>query len=92
MMANNLIFMTGATGVLGQDLVKELLRTTDAEIAILSRAKNLASHSDGVKKILKAIGLDSHLGSRIHVIEGDVTWIILSASARFSITLRRSRP
>jgi len=73
MMANNLIFMTGATGVLGQDLVKELLRTTDAEIAILSRAKNLASHSDGVKKILKAIGLDSHLGSRIHVIEGDVT-------------------
>ena len=72
-MANNLIFMTGATGVLGQDLVKELLRTTHSEIAILARAKNRASHADRVKKILTAIGLDSHLGSRIHVIEGDVT-------------------
>ena len=73
MMPHNLIFMTGATGVLGQDLVKELLRTTNAQIALLARAKNRTSHSDRVKKILTAIGIDSHLGSRVHVIEGDVT-------------------
>ena len=72
-MAHNLIFMTGATGVLGQELVKELLRTTNAQIALLARAKNRASHSERVKKILTSIGIDSHLGSRVHVIEGDVT-------------------
>lgn len=72
-MANKLIFMTGATGVLGQDLVKELLHTTKADIAILARAKGRKSHSDRVSKILKSIGLDRHLGSRIRVIEGDVT-------------------
>jgi thioester reductase-like protein len=72
-MARDLIFMTGATGVLGQELVKELLKTTGAEIALLARAKNRMSHKERVKKILASIGLDSHLGSRIHVIEGDVT-------------------
>ncbi len=72
-MVRNLIFMTGATGVLGQELVKELLQSPDSEIAILVRAKNRASHGERVKKILTAIGVDAHLGSRIHVIEGDVT-------------------
>ncbi len=72
-MAHNLIFMTGATGVLGQDLVKELLQTTDSEIAVLARAKNRNSHSDRVQKILNEMGLDSPLKSRIHIIEGDVT-------------------
>lgn len=73
-MANELIFMTGATGVLGQDLVKELLETTQADIAILVRAKNRKSHSDRIKKLLTGIGLDAHLGARIRVIEGDVTY------------------
>ncbi len=72
-MAHELIFMTGATGVLGQDLVKELLETTKADIAILARAKGRKSHSDRVAKILKEMGLDRHLGARIRVIEGDVT-------------------
>lgn len=72
-MANKLIFMTGATGVLGQDLIKELLETTDADIAILARAKNRKSHDERVRKILKSIGLDAHMGKRIRVVEGDVT-------------------
>ncbi|OQA53337.1 MAG: Linear gramicidin synthase subunit D [Candidatus Omnitrophica bacterium ADurb.Bin292] len=72
-MANNLIFMTGATGVLGQELVKELLLTTDATIAILSRAKNRVPHDERVQKILKATGMDAHFGSRVRVLEGDVT-------------------
>ena len=72
-MARDLIFMTGATGVLGQDLVKELLLTTDHEIAILARAKNRISHEERVQKILAATGMDFHFGSRVHVIEGDVT-------------------
>lgn len=49
-MANNLIFMTGATGVLGQELVKEFLLTTDATIAILSRAKNRVPHGERFRK------------------------------------------
>lgn len=72
-MANELIFMTGATGVLGQDLIKELLHTTKANIAILVRAKNRKTHDDRIRKILKTSGLDSYLGKRIHAIEGDVT-------------------
>lgn len=72
-MAHELIFMTGATGVLGQDLVKELLETTSSNIAILARAKNRHSHSERVKKILTGLGLHGHLGKRIHVLEGDVT-------------------
>ncbi|MBU9888960.1 MAG: SDR family oxidoreductase [Candidatus Omnitrophica bacterium] len=72
-MAHELIFLTGATGVLGQDLVKELLETTKADIAILARAKGRNSHADRAAKILKGVGLDRHLGARIRVVEGDVT-------------------
>ncbi len=72
-MAHELIFMTGATGVLGQDLVKELLETTKADIAILVRGKNRKTHSERIRKLLTGIALDSHLGARIRVIEGDVT-------------------
>jgi len=70
---SDLIFMTGATGVLGQELVKKLLLTTDSEIAVLARSKNRVSHSERVQKILKTAGMDSHYGSRVRVIEGDVT-------------------
>lgn len=72
-MTSELIFMTGATGVLGQDLIKEILEVTQADIAILARAKNRNSHAERVHKLLKSIGLDAHLGKRIRVIEGDVT-------------------
>ena len=72
-MARDLIFMTGATGVLGQELVKELLTTTDSDIAILARAKNRVSHEERVQKTLTAVGMDLHYGSRVRVIEGDVT-------------------
>lgn len=72
-MNDELIFMTGATGVLGQDLIKELLKDTRANIALLARAKNRNSHSERVHKLLKSIHLDAHLGKRIRVIEGDVT-------------------
>ncbi|HNX68814.1 MAG TPA: SDR family oxidoreductase [Candidatus Omnitrophota bacterium] len=72
-MAKELIFMTGATGVLGQDLIKELLETTKADIAILARGKNRKTHDERVRKLLTGIGLDSHLNARLRVIEGDVT-------------------
>jgi len=72
-MIKKLIFMTGATGVLGQDLLKELLTTTEDDFAILARPKNRVSHEERVLKILENAKLDSHFGSRVHVIEGDVT-------------------
>lgn len=65
--------MTGATGVLGQELVKELLLTTVHDIAVLARGKNRVAHEDRVLKILAATGIDARLMSRVRVIEGDVT-------------------
>jgi long-chain acyl-CoA synthetase len=59
--------------VLGQELVKKLLLTTESDIAILSRAKNRVPHAERVRKILKAAGMDAHFGSRVRVVEGDVT-------------------
>lgn len=72
-MARDLIFMTGATGVLGQELVKELLLTTASDIAVLAREKNRVPHGARVQKLLGELGMDSCLASRVRVIEGDVT-------------------
>lgn len=72
-MSNKTIFLTGVTGVLGQDLIKELLRTTDSNLFLLSRSKNKSSHLDRIKKILEADGMESLIGTRIKVVAGDVT-------------------
>lgn len=72
-MARDLIFMTGGTGVLGQDLIKEMLQRSDCEIALLARAKNRTTHADRVRKMLSAIRIHDGDHSRIHVLEGDVT-------------------
>ncbi len=70
---SNLIFMTGSTGVLGRELLKEILTTSDDFIAVLVRSKNRLSHSERVRRILASVGCGGQFAKRIKVIEGDVT-------------------
>lgn len=67
------IFLTGVTGVLGRELVSELLSKTEADLYLLIRGKKKASHIERAKKILAAKGLEGHVGGRVKVIEGDIT-------------------
>ncbi len=66
------IFLTGATGGLGREILKGLLHSTDQRIYLLIRRKNRNSHWDRVRKILSACGLETFLGTRVQVLEGDV--------------------
>lgn len=70
---NRTIFITGITGTLGKELLKEILLTTDDKIFLLVRRKNRFSHWDRVRKILSQQDLVRFLGTRVQVFEGDVT-------------------
>lgn len=67
------IFLTGITGTLGTDLVRELLTTTQNRLFLLARPKNGMPARERIRKILEAKGLDSIFSSRVEVLEGDVT-------------------
>ncbi len=67
------VFITGVTGTLGKEFVKELLTTTNDRLYLLIRRKRLESHWARMRKILASEGLEVFLGTRVHVLEGDVT-------------------
>ena len=67
------IFLTGVTGTLGKELIRYFLEKTDAQLFLLIRRKNRFSHWDRARKILKTYGLETHLGIRVQVMDGDVT-------------------
>ncbi|MDP3919669.1 MAG: SDR family oxidoreductase [Candidatus Omnitrophota bacterium] len=67
------VFLTGVTGALGRDFVKELLTTTDSQLFLLIRPQRRFSHWDRARKILASWGLEAYLGTRVQVMEGDVT-------------------
>ena len=67
------IFLTGVTGTLGKEFVKELLQTRDEKLILLVRRKNRYSHWDRARKILSAYGLERYLGTQVEVLNGDVT-------------------
>ena len=67
------IFLTGVTGTLGKEFVKETLLTRDEKLYLLIRRKNRHSHWDRARKILSGYGLENLLGTRVEVFEGDVT-------------------
>ena len=67
------IFLTGATGFLGSQLLYELLTTTNATISCLVRANNLDAGWERLKDKLKTSGLWSEdFSSRIIPIVGDL--------------------
>jgi len=70
------VFITGATGFLGSYVVDHLLRETDVELALLTRARDRA---EGVEKLWKALQLHMDAESfygflpRVRFVPGDVT-------------------
>ncbi len=78
------VFLTGATGFLGSYVVDILLRETDADLALLTRAR---TREEGVEKLWRALQLHmdadafrAHLG-RIRFLGGDLTEPGLGLSA-----------
>ncbi|MDD5218374.1 MAG: SDR family oxidoreductase [Candidatus Omnitrophica bacterium] len=75
------LFLTGVTGTLGKEIVRNLLTQTQHKLYVLIRSKPNASHWDRARKILENYGLEKHLGDRVHVMAGDVTLPNLGFSA-----------
>ncbi len=67
------LFLTGITGTLGKELLRAFLKETPHKLFLLIRRKNRFSHWDRARKILAAYGLESYLGTRVQVMQGDVT-------------------
>jgi thioester reductase-like protein len=73
----NTVFLTGATGVLGGRILKELLQSTSSRIYCLARGKSPGHCQERVRSILRVYDTDGVLErefrSRVVVLGGDVT-------------------
>jgi len=83
------VFLTGATGVLGGRILKDLLQSTSARIFCLARGRDAVHCRQRVESLLTIYGADAGLesafDSRVVVLNGDVTQARLGLSAgRFS--------
>jgi long-chain acyl-CoA synthetase len=67
------IFLTGVTGTLGKEIVRSLLKTSNATLFLLIRRNKRYSHWDRARRILSAFGLEQCLGTRVQVMQGDIT-------------------
>lgn len=71
------VFLTGATGVLGGRILKELLQSTSSRIYCLARGKDAAHCRERVRSLLRVYDvedtLESEFLSRVIVLRGDVT-------------------
>lgn len=67
-------FITGVTGTLGKELIREILETTPHRLFVLIRGKKNLTPQDRLKKILSLSGLEKCLGSRIEAVDGDITF------------------
>jgi len=75
-MSNNsrTLFLTGSTGTLGKSVIKKILTETEDRLFLLIRRKKPLSHWDRARKILASCGLESYLGTRVQVLQGDITF------------------
>lgn len=74
-MVEGTILVTGATGLLGTEVVVQLLETTNSIIYVLVRAES----EENAERRLRALWwgddtLTSAIGKRVHTITGDITW------------------
>ncbi|MBR3455313.1 MAG: AMP-binding protein [Bacteroidaceae bacterium] len=73
-MAEGTVFITGATGVLGTEVVRQLLSTTTCNIRVLVRA---ASETDAIFRLQALWGddlaLSAVIGQRVLPVVGDIT-------------------
>ena len=71
------VFLTGATGVLGGRILKDLLQSTSSRIYCLARGKDPAHCQERVRSFLRVYDHDGKLEpaflSRVTVLRGDVT-------------------
>ncbi|MGZ3795736.1 MAG: thioester reductase domain-containing protein [Pseudobdellovibrionaceae bacterium] len=71
------VFLTGATGVLGARILKDLLQSTSARVFCLTRGEDLAHCQQRVRLFLRVYDregrLESEFLSRVTVLLGDVT-------------------
>ncbi len=67
------ILLTGVTGVLGTEIIKKLLQATDDCLYLLIRRRLRFSARDRARRMLDDWGFEYLLGTRVHVLEGDVT-------------------
>lgn len=86
------VFLTGATGVLGGRILKDLLQSTSARIFCLARGRDAVHCRQRVESLLTIYGADAGLGSsfdsRVVVLNGDVTQARLGLSAARFIELQ----
>jgi len=73
MITSRNIFITGITGTLGKEMLKEILTTSNDRVILLIRRKSQWSHWDRARRIMVPMGLDGLLGTRVQVVEGDIT-------------------
>lgn len=83
------LLVTGATGALGKGLVREFLATGDHGLILVIRGKGRLSPLDRARRLLASSGLDGMLGTRVEVLEGDVTRPDLGLGAIDRARLRR---
>jgi thioester reductase-like protein len=71
------VFLTGATGVLGGRILKDILQLTSARVYCLVRGNNLAHCRERVHSLVRFYDTDGELEpqilSRLTVLQGDVT-------------------
>lgn len=73
MSETNNIFLTGVTGALGKELLKELYFTTKCNFFVLMRSDKKRSYLKRAEKLLENLELDGEPGNRIVIMNGDVT-------------------
>lgn len=72
-MKHNAILLTGATGVLGQAFIRELLATGNETLFLVIRRNRSMFHKDRARALLAKYDYEDMLGERVRVLEGDVT-------------------
>jgi len=80
-------FLTGATGVLGARILKELLQSSSCRVVCLARGSDPRHSRERVRALLRVYDgageLESEFASRVSVLCGDVT------QERFGLTAKR---
>ena len=82
------IFLTGITGGLGRELLREILKTKEDHLYVLVRGNKKSSSEERIRKILFTIGFEDQLGQRVHALEGDVTLPFLGLTETDRLRLR----
>ncbi|OYP32998.1 SDR family oxidoreductase [Rhodopirellula sp. MGV] len=68
------VFLTGATGVVGSELLRQLLADQATEVSVLIRAKSDEHLYHRCSELCQKIGTDESLiGEQIHPIRGDIS-------------------